>query len=389
MPLNLAVLLGTLLPLFLCASAWPLNVTEIILDYGYPCENHVATTPDGYILSIQRIPYGVNDSAPLGKKPVVFFQHGVLDCSVGICLNPPTESLPFILADAGFDVWLGNNRGNGYSMSNVRLKPSEDAFWAFTWDEMAQFDLPTQLSYVRRTAGVEQVIYIGHSQGTTQAWSGFLNQTTASMVNLFIAMAPVAYTHHVRSLLLQAAAHLDLPELISMLGLKEFDLVKAVQKLLPGICYEDPAACEDILALIVGPSTNLNKTRMDYYFNYEPNPTSVLDIIHWAQGVDLEKFQKMDYGKAGNMKHYGQSTPPQYNLSQFPNTLPFALFTGGNDYLADPKDVSTLVASLPSSPVLLHFEPTYAHMDFLWAEDAHVKIYPLVVELCKKYQSVL
>lgn len=370
------------------ALAWPSNVTEIILHYGYPCENHAATTPDGYILSLQRIPHGVNPATPSAPKPVVFFQHGLTDCSVGICLNPPSESLPFMLADAGFDVWLGNNRGNGYSMSNVNYSPSDDEFWAFSWDEMAQYDLPTQLSYVRRTAGVKQLTYIGHSEGTTQAWSGFLNRTTASMANLFIAMAPVAYTHHIRSELMQVGAHWDLVQLESLLGVREFDLATAIQKLLPDICYVDPAACEDVLDLLMGPSVNLNESRMDYYLNYEPNPTSVQNIVHWAQGVNVEKFQKFDFGKEGNMKHYGQPTPPQYDLGNFPETLPFALFTGGNDYLADPADVATLVASLPSQSVLTHFEPTYAHMDFLWAEDAHTKIYPLILKLCKQYQTL-
>jgi len=37
-------------------------------------------------------------------------------------------------------------------------------------------------------------------------------------------------------------------------------------------------------------------------------------------------FQKLDYGAAGNLIHYGQPTPPQYDLGKM--HVPVALFTG-------------------------------------------------------------
>ncbi len=42
------------------------------------------------------------------RKGVVFFQHGLTDNANGICLNPPDEGLPFILADQGeqhYSIW--------------------------------------------------------------------------------------------------------------------------------------------------------------------------------------------------------------------------------------------------------------------------------------------
>lgn len=64
-------------------------------------------------------------------KPAILLQHGLLSCSSCWVENLANESLGFMLADAGVDVWLGNNRGNKYSKSHVSLRPDDPRFWEF------------------------------------------------------------------------------------------------------------------------------------------------------------------------------------------------------------------------------------------------------------------
>jgi pimeloyl-ACP methyl ester carboxylesterase len=364
-------------------TKFPKNTSEIIRGFGYPCEEHWAQTPDGYILSLQRIPHGLK--TPKATKGAVLFQHGLTDNSAGACLNPPYESLPFILADAGYDVWLGNNRGNGISMRHIKFTPKDPQFWDFSWDEMALYDFPKNINYILQVTKASKISYIGHSEGTIQAFAGLiLNPSLAQKLHLYVALAPVAFVGHVESTILQALANLDTVAIFELLGVHEFNLPNAIHKLLPGFCHLFPKICEYVSDALNGPTTFFNTSRLDYYLHFEPNPTSVKNMVHWSQAVQRDSFEMYDYGYDGNIRHYNQPQPPKYDLSKFPSNLTVALFCGGNDYLADPTDVRRLISLLPKAP-LVHWEPQYAHLDPLLGINAYQRIYPRIIELLGKF----
>jgi pimeloyl-ACP methyl ester carboxylesterase len=91
--------------------------------------------------------------------------HGLLDSSDTFIINEETSALAFVLANRGYDVWLGNNRGNKHSKKHVSLDSKDDQFWDYTFEEMAIFDLPAGFKYIYEQTN-QKIIYIGHSEGT-------------------------------------------------------------------------------------------------------------------------------------------------------------------------------------------------------------------------------
>ena len=105
----------------------------MVRKHGYPFEEHEVTTPDGYVIIIHRIPHGRQQQIGGGfKKTPVFLQHGLLSSSDSWLMNQPEISLPYLLADAGYDVWMGNTRGNTYGRKHMKMNPEQPEFWDFS-----------------------------------------------------------------------------------------------------------------------------------------------------------------------------------------------------------------------------------------------------------------
>ena len=111
-------------------------------------------------------------------------------------------SLAIKLLEAGYDVWLGNNRGNIYSRKHIYLDPSRDAnqFFDFSFYEMGAIDLPAMIDSVLEVTGFPTLTYIAHSQGTAQMFSALAENKDdlRHKINLFVAMAPVVRLDHSR-----------------------------------------------------------------------------------------------------------------------------------------------------------------------------------------------
>ena len=105
---------------------------------------------------------------------------------------------PLLLFDAGYDVWMGNNRGTKYT--NMKTGPGSDPkskeHWDFTIEDMGIYDLPAEIDKVLQVTGKEKLTYIGYSAGTMQMFLGLAaleEEYFADRVSKVVAMAPCMY----------------------------------------------------------------------------------------------------------------------------------------------------------------------------------------------------
>ncbi|KAI6646566.1 Gastric triacylglycerol lipase-like [Oopsacas minuta] len=361
-----------------------MNVIQILSYWKYPGQEHHVITKDGYNLTIHRIPHGRNNS--IATKGVVYLQHCLLCSSADFLLNLPSESLGFMLADQGYDVWMGNIRGNFYSRSHVTLKPSDPDFWKFSFDEHSLIDLPAMIDYVLNNTGKLQLKYIAHSQGTLMGFLGFSsNKELASKIKIFAAMAPVLYVGHTKGLIkFIAERYYDLDLLIKLLGINEFlPSGKLSHTLAELFCGKiDAFICEDVIFAICGPDqTGFNKSRLVVYVSHTPAGTSVQNMLHWGQAALRNNVTHFDYGKKENMKKYNLPYPPAYD--PFNIQIPIALYHGEYDWLVQPKDYQQL-SKLPNIVYQKELE-TFEHLDFIWSIHAAKLVYSDIIELFEKY----
>ncbi|KGL81604.1 Lipase member K, partial [Tinamus guttatus] len=356
--------------------------SEMISFWGYPSEEYDVITEDGYILQINRIPHGRENAENQGPKPVAFLQHGVLSEGSVWVTNLANNSLGFILADAGYDVWIGNSRGNTWCKRHLTLSPVREEFWAFSFDEMAKYDLPAMISFIEQKTGQKQLYYIGHSQGTTIAFAAFSTiPELAQKIKLYIALAPAASIKFVRSPLKKLALFSDYG-LKAMFGTKEFMPHTSLSELLLGKLCPYSKTCRNFLFTLIGFNwNNVNRSRVDVYAAHAPAGTSVQNLIHWIQGFQSGTLKAFDGGSIYNNLRYSQMAPPFYDVKNM--SVPTAIWNGGADCLCDPRDVALL---LPQIPNLVYHKliPEWNHLDFLLHLNVTEVLYKEIIDVMKK-----
>lgn len=353
---------------------YDMNFVELVNSYGYFAEEHFAKTEDGYVLGIHRV------KARGIKKfnGAVFIQHGMMQTSETFVCRAPNKALAFILADAGYDVWLGNNRGNKYSYKHIQHSPNNEAFWNFCIDDFALRDLPAMLEYVLVAANVSKLFYIGFSQGSAQAFASFsVNPRLADKIELFIALAPATVSAKLNNKMV-AALTTSRPDLIYRLFGRKALLHQttfwrntlATQLFVPLI--------DNSMKFLFGWDTSqIDPKEKPVLYSHIFSYSSVKTLVHWFQITSSRRFQMYDgyHRPVQDKSSYASYVLPCYK----PSTIrcPIALFYGGRDTITD---MGSMLASVPPN-TYVHKEESYEHIDLIWAENVHERIFSKVLEL--------
>lgn len=356
--------------------------------HGFVCEEHDVTTDDGFILPMQRI---YKKESALNKatfKPILV-QHGLMQSS-GIFVTSENDSLAFYLAQEGYDVWLGNNRS--VLEKHATLSTSDARFWDWSLDEMGKIDFPNQINYVLQKTGFEKLSYIGHSQGTAQAFIGLCEDPEMSTkINLFVALAPAYFIGPLGHWALEYITTCPKSDFRTFFGEKSFiGIMCVVQRMLPAGMFSS-LAYHMFSYLFFWGDALWEKTRKIKYFMFTPRPASCRLIQHWCsvsragQLIPWESSSSVYASDKLEHETSDESTAARtYDLGNI--TCPIALFWGSRDKLVLGEKLTNELRAIGKTSVV-HAESIekYEHMDLIWAKDCPAKVFSKVKHLLQDY----
>ncbi|KAI0778100.1 triacylglycerol lipase [Trametes elegans] len=364
--------------------------------FGYEYEEHVVLTKDGYLLGLHRLPAKKGeDRHHFGSstgKPVVYLHHGLLmNSEIWVCLTSPERSLALTLVELGFDVWLGNNRGNKYSKKSIYHDPNSVKFWDYSIDDFAWHDIPDSISYILGVTKEPSLSYVGFSQGTAQAFAALsIHPPLNEKINVFIALAPAMSPAGLAASVVDSLMKAS-PNLLFLIFGR-----KAIMSSVPGwqsLLYPPVFAGAITTALrwlFNWRSDNIAPLQKLAAFAHLYSYASVKSVVHWFQIMRNAKFQMYDDDVQRVVLALARRPPrpagvSAYAPARFPTrniVSPIVLLYGDRDSLVD---IDAMLHELPKRSVLARRLHGYEHLDVIWGENVHRDVIPHVVDALRDY----
>ncbi|KAI8992188.1 Alpha/Beta hydrolase protein [Mycotypha africana] len=372
------------------------NLDQFIRESLPNTDQELALTTQTYhsdsstIYSNERFTGSATDRKRRSGKPVVLLYHGFLMSSeIWVTNTEEFSNLPFILAQKGYDVWLGNARGNKYSQYHVYENPRNQPFWNFSLNEFATRDLPDTVDYILAETGAASLTYIGFSQGTAQAFAGLsVNSDLNRKVNLFIAMAPATTPKGLSNPLIDAFVKAT-PTVIYLIFGRKTPLKLALfwQRILsPPLFVKVIDASVGFLFGWTGHNMTMDQKTVSYQHLY--SVTSVKSLVHWFQIIRSGQFHMYDEVPS-RLPYHTVNTVADHIPPRFPTLqikTPIAIFYGGTDSLVD---FDVLAADLPSPLAYVKSIQKWEHLDFLWGDGIEYLVYPDILKLLQIFNPRL
>ncbi|KAI9711492.1 MAG: cholesterol esterase [Bogoriella megaspora] len=369
------------------------DFVELCEIFGYSAEEHIVHTSDGYLLGLHRLGWRkgeeeqrVNSGSNSLQKKVIYMHHGLLmNSEVWVCLTEKERCLPFTLVEMGYDVWLGNNRGNKYSKKSVHNAPTDTKFWDFSMDEFAFHDIPDSISYILTTTAQPSLSYIGFSQGTAQAFATLsIHPTLNDKVDVFIALAPAMAPAGLASSVVDSLVKTSPDVLFLAFGRRA---ILGSTTMWQAILYP-PIFVRFIdigLSFLFGwQSQNITPHQKLAAYPHLYSFTSTKSVVHWFQIIRNGTFQMYDdevqapFSLTNGSKYYKVAKFPTRNIK-----TPIVLVYGGSDSLVD---INLMRKELPKHTIAQEI-PHYEHLDFLWAADVHTQVFPHVIDALNSFAA--
>ena len=326
-----------------------------------------------------------NDNSNRNGKSVIL-QHGLIDGGF-TWLVLGEDSLAKKLCDEGYIVYIPYLRGTQFSRSHLDYESTLNSdYWNFSFDEMAKYDLPTIINFVKNRDKVEKVYYVGHSQGTLIFFISYMNNPEFLENNIakFVALGTVPNINNAPHILIKI---FQKSRILNLIPIKNFlAFPKEANKVIVPFCTSKAKIlCNSILSLAF---SGLKETgRIDYerlgknIFLYDPAGTSLQNMKHWIQIYTAQRLQKYDYGKSKNKKIYGTENPPVYDTTKFKKySIPSLMTTSDGDPFANPKDTLEFIDIIENKTIVNILSlSNYNHLDYHWSDAAVVEVFPKIL----------
>lgn len=354
---------------------------EYIYDMGYNFEEHEVITEDGYKLTL----WHIIPSGSTAIKKVIYFQPGFL-CTSWVFFQNGKNSLPFMLSDLGYDVWVGNSRGTIFSGEHISKDPGDwnGDYWDYSMDDNVIYDLPATIDYIKETSGAKKIDYIGHSMGTTIFYMLYMHNPSyvESSINKYISLGTVpniAYTTLIPIQILDKVyGLLEMTRPIT----KAISLGPEQRNALSNICKTHPNICKNAFETFSSthPTNRINYETLYPFLYYYPGGTSSNTLLHWSQ-IHQEKklvYFNPDYDKNKEVKEYDTKVLKKWKINSF-------IQRSDCDTFSTFEDVTELYDAIENKDLILLVDtPSYGHTDDLAAESSIEDIYLPIISFLKK-----
>ncbi|XP_073958280.1 lipase 3-like [Choristoneura fumiferana] len=344
---------------------------------------HVVTC-DGYILDIFRMKSHDKSVKPVKKHPVLLL-HGMWQSSDRFVEQGRARGIAFKLQDLGYDVWLGNSRGNKYSRLHLYLEPDlygeKYRFFNYSFEEIGLYDLPATVDYILEETESEQLHFIGHSQGATAfiVLNSLLPKYNAKFVGGHL-LAPIGYQNHFSNEKIKTVAELGqtVYEMLLKLGILEVfpynknstnNLYNSVDYCLGEYNYRH--IC---IALEIDKHMNLDTNKFNHR---DTQGGSIKQLAHFAQNIHNKKFVRWDFGPGQNKEHYGMFDPPPFDLKQV--TVRTIVHYAPNDEMVDARDAVAMARDMSKGIARRVGRNNFSHRDFIDSPDVMECVFNKVI----------